>query len=171
MAFDAALADHHNAVEQVTATARGVPGGVWTTPREQGKWSPAQVVEHLALSYEFNSDVLNGTAGRGLPRFLRPLLRRLVLDSTLKAGRFTRKGKAPSRFQPSSAAGTQAEGIARFAAKAETFEAQIRVERPDTIDHPYFGRIAATDFLKLQAIHTRHHGAQLPALQAAGTST
>lgn len=169
--FDASLADHHEAIEQVTATARDVSPAIWKTPREEGKWSPAQVVEHLALTYEYNARVLSGTAGKGAPRFLRPLIRRAFITPALKAGRFTRKGKAPKTFQPGPGSPAPADGIARFTAAASAFESALRASRPQAVQHPFFGTLTAIDYLKLQAMHTRHHGAQLPAVQAAGSST
>jgi hypothetical protein len=165
--IETAIADNRAAVDEFIATARAINPTVWMTPRGEGQWSPAQIVEHLALVYEYSRNVVMGTAGKGIPRLLQPLLRRFVVDSTLKAGKFTRKGKAPGIFQPSPMPPAPAEDlIARLGAAVNGFEAGIRSGHPEArhaVRHPYFGSVPTTDFVRLQAIHARHHRAQLPA--------
>ncbi|HVD91961.1 MAG TPA: DinB family protein [Vicinamibacterales bacterium] len=167
--IETAIADNRAAVEEFIATARAVDPAAWTRPRAEGQWSPAQIVEHLAIVYEYSRSVVMGTAGKGMPRLLQPLvqplLRRMVVNSTLKAGKFTRKGKAPGIFQPSPTPGPRADLIARLNAAVSGFEGGIRSGHPESrhaVQHPYFGRVPTTDFVRLQAIHARHHRAQLP---------
>ena len=163
--IETALADNRTAVTEFAATARSLDPVQWNTPRADGAWTPGQVVQHVAIVYEYSRDIVIGTpSGRSLPRFLRPLLRRLVVDPTLKAGRFTRKGRAPGMFKPSPAAPPAAEAIARLEAAVAGFEAAIRSGHPEgrhNVTHPFFGRIATQDYVRFQAIHTRHHRAQL----------
>ena len=164
--LETALADNRAAVAELAAAARAVDPGVWNAPRPGGGWAPAQILQHVAIVYEYSRDIVFGTPpGGSLPRFLRPLLRRFVVDSTLKAGRFTRKGRAPAMFQPSPEAPSAAEGIARLEAAVAGFEAAIRSGHPEgrhNVTHPFFGRIPTRDYVRFQAIHTRHHRAQLP---------
>jgi len=159
------IADNRAAVAEFVVTARSIDPARWNAPRAGGGWSPAQIAQHVALVYEYSRDLVMGKPRRGsLPRFLRPLLRRIVVDSTLKAGRFTRKGRAPAMFQPSPAAPSAGEGIARLEAALASFEAAIRSGHPEGrhyVTHPYFGRIPTGDYVRFQAIHTRHHLAQL----------
>jgi hypothetical protein len=163
--LETTIAVNRAAVEEFISTARAVDPAVWTTPRAEGQWSPAQIVEHLAIVYEYSRRVVLGTAGKGIPWLFQPLLRRLVVDSTLKAGKFTRKGKAPGIFQPSATPGPAADLIARLNAAVVGFEGDIRSGHPagrHTVTHPYFGQVPTKDFVRLQAIHARHHRAQLP---------
>jgi len=163
--LETAIADNRAAAAEFVATARSVDAGMWNAPRAGGGWSPAQITEHVAIVYEYSRDIVIGTPpGGSLPRFLRPLLRRLVVDSTLKAGRFTRKGRAPAMFRPSPAALSTGEAIARLEAALAGFEGAIRSGHPEGrhyVTHPYFGRIPTRDYVRFQAIHTRHHRAQL----------
>ena len=53
---------NHQAVDAFLTAARTVPAVQWGKARAPGKWSPAQVAEHLALTYEINRGVLHGTA-------------------------------------------------------------------------------------------------------------
>jgi DinB family protein len=159
------IADNRAAIDEFVATARGVDPGKWAVPRAEGAWSPGQVVEHLALTYEYNRKVVLGTA-EGLPfplrLFLKPLLRRIVIDNTLKAGRFTRKGRAPAPFRPGPTPPPPADAIARLMKAVSGLEADLRSRpRSDTIEHPVFGTIRTVDWMQVQAIHARHHRSQL----------
>lgn len=162
--LETTLADNRAAVVEFIATARSLDAVQWNTPRAAGAWSPGQVVQHVAIVYEYSRDIVLGTPpGGSLPRFLRPLLRRMVVDSTLKAGRFTRNGRAPGMFRPSAAVPV-AEAIARLEAALAGFEGAIRSGHPEGrhyVTHPYFGRIPTMDYVRFQAIHTRHHRRQL----------
>src|SRR3954447_7125764 len=92
--LDAAIADNHQAVDEFTAAARAIDATRWTLPRAAGKWSPAQVVEHIALTYEYSRAVLNHTApGPSAPRLLRPLVRRFFVNPVLKRGSFKPNGR------------------------------------------------------------------------------
>lgn len=164
------IADNRAAVEAFIATARGLDATKWTAPRAEGAWSPAQIAEHLAIIYEYNRTVVMGTAGTGAPGFLRPLLRWFVVDRTLKAGRFTRKGKAPAIFRPATAvaaAPVAADVLTRLMTAVTGLEGDIRSGHPaarHTVAHPFFGTLQTTDWMRLQAIHTRHHHDQIESL-------
>src|SRR4051812_12250889 len=85
--LETAIADNRAAVDEFLAAARALDAEAWTRARAEGAWTSAQIVEHLALAYEYSRDVVLGSPkGGSVPRLLRPLVRRLVVDSTLKAG-------------------------------------------------------------------------------------
>jgi hypothetical protein len=162
--LETALADNRAAVSEFVAIARSLEPVQWDTPRAERAWSPGQVVQHVTIVYEYSRDIVLGTpSGGSLPRFLRPLLRWMVVDATLKAGRATRKGRAPAILRPSAAA-PAAESIPRLEAALCGFEGAIRSGHPEArhfVTHPYFGRMAMKDYVRFQAIHTRHHRRQL----------
>lgn len=161
------IADNRAAVEAFIATARDLDATRWAAPRAPGAWSPAQIAEHLAIVYEYNRAVAKGSAGKGAPAILRPLLRWFVVDRTLKAGRFTRKGRAPAIFRPTTTktpAPVAAEVLARLMTAVTGLEGDIRSGHPagrHTVAHPFFGTLQTTDWMRLQAIHTRHHHDQI----------
>ena len=162
--IETAIADNRAAVEEFIAAARGVDAGKWGTPLAEGKWSPAQIVEHLAIVYEYNRKVVTGTAGKGAPKFLQPLAKWFVVTKTLKAGGFTRKGRAPGIFQPTAAPAAAVPLLARLATALSGFENDIRSGHPEArhnVAHPFFGKLPTVDYLRLQAIHARHHRSQL----------
>jgi hypothetical protein len=165
------IADNRAAVDEFIAAARAIDGSKWTTPRAEGAWAPAQIAEHLAIVYEYNRTIVNGTAPSPIPRLVRPLIQRIargiVVDSTLKAGRFTRKGRAPGFFQPTAAPMPPCgEILTRLDAAVRGLENDLRSRSPHaghTIAHPVFGTLPTANWMRLQAIHARHHRAQLTA--------
>ena len=68
--ISAALSDNHAAVDDLIAAANRSES-VWTTPRASGKWSPQQVVEHVALSLEESGNVVAWRAYRPSSRLSR----------------------------------------------------------------------------------------------------
>lgn len=159
------IADNRAAVDEFIATARAIDEQTWTRPRAADAWSPGQIVEHLALVYEYSRDLVLGTAtGGGAPRILRPLARWFIVTRTLKAGKFTRKGRAPAMFRPSATPADSAVLTARLKKAVDAFEAGIRSGHPagrHTLHHPFFGSMPMIDYVRLQAIHARHHRSQL----------
>ena len=163
--LETAIAENRAAVEEFVAAARALDAAKWAAPRGENQWSPAQIAEHLAIVYEYNRKVLKGEAGKGAPRFLQPLAKWFIVDRTLKAGRFTRKGRAPAIFRPvAQTAAPSSELLARLTAAVAGMEADIRSGHPEgrhVTAHPFFGPVPTIDWIKLQAIHARHHRSQL----------
>jgi DinB superfamily len=164
------IAGNRAAIDEFIAAARAIDMAKWMIPRAEGAWTPAQIAEHLAIVYEYNRTIVNGTAPSPIPRLVRPLIQRLarglVVDSTLKAGRFTRKGRAPGIFQPSAVPPPCEEILVRLDAAVRGFESDLRSCRPEVrhaIAHPIFGALPTANWIRLQAIHARHHRGQLPA--------
>ncbi len=151
---------NHLAVEEFLATARGVPAGAWAVPRAPGKWSPGQVAEHVARAYEVNGALFRGEAPGGLPKFLRPLVRRFLLGMVLRKGDFPRGSRSPAIMKPDPTPAAQPVVIAQIEAAAREFEAEAG-KRSGSIEHPFFGQVPVTDMVRLQEIHTRHHRRQL----------
>lgn len=57
--LDAVLEGNRKAVDDLIAAAER-SAGVWTDPRAPGKWSPSQVVEHVARSLDESATVVSG---------------------------------------------------------------------------------------------------------------
>jgi DinB family protein len=152
---------HHQEVDKFLTAAHNVPTSQWSQPRAPGKWSPGQVVEHLALAYETNRGVLHGRAPMTAPRLIRPLIRTLGLKPVLRRGRFIPGSKSPKIFRPGPVPAPPSQLLQRLAAAAASFEADAAALNSETIDHPFFGRLSLGDFVRLQEIHTRHHRGQL----------
>ncbi len=159
------IANNRQAVTDLLTTVGAVTSSEWSRPIAPGKWSPGQVTEHVAVTYEVGRTILHGdSSGLTVPRVVRPLIRVLFLNSVLKKGRFGRPAKTPKPFEPAASPALPEIVTARLQAAAAALEEDIeRVAGSGqaTLDHPFFGKIPLADYLQFQAIHTRHHHAQL----------
>src|SRR4029450_2021595 len=120
------ILDNRRAVDAFIAGARAVPSAAWLRPRAAGKWSPAQVPDHVAIGYEVARSVLDGTyAGRGAPRLLRLVIRTIGFNPIVKSGRFRKGTKAPAFFQPTGSPASVADLTGRLEAAAGSFVAAV----------------------------------------------
>ncbi|MFI5403090.1 MAG: DUF1569 domain-containing protein [Planctomycetota bacterium] len=162
--LDPSLGEGRKAVADFVSHARSVARDRWSAPRAPGKWSAAQVCDHVAKTYEEGRSILCGTCRqKGMPRWVRPLLRFLFLNRVLKTGNFPKGAKAPAAFEPSANPPPAVENLRRLEKAAADFEGEARARDGTSIDHPVFGRIKVVDYVRLNAIHTRHHMGQLGA--------
>ncbi len=150
----AVIADFH-------AKAAHVPKARWAESLAPGKWSPAQVAEHVALAYETSDALLRGPAPGGAPRFLRPLLRGVLMGMVLRREAFPRGSRSPKIMQPATVPAERGIVLERLHAAAAAFDAHARAHGP-AVEHPFFGAVPLENFIRFQEIHTRHHAAQLP---------
>jgi hypothetical protein len=161
------LEDNRAAVQHFTSVALTVPADAWTRAPAAGKWTPAQVAEHVALTMDQSVLILEGrSTSVSLPKLLRPLVRRFMLRPLLRSGRFRRGGKAPRGFVPSAHGVSQAEVAAALERSLVAYERAVTRSHHgghDTFEHPVFGRIPLVDYVRLNELHARHHEAQLQA--------
>lgn len=140
-------------------------GADWTTPRAPGKWSPSQVVEHVARILEESAHVVLGEPSRlpRLPGFLRPLMGVLFFKPILKKGRFV-KAKTNRPMDPEAGPATPADGKGRLDGAMALFEQACRTRAASGLDirHPVFGTVSVADYARFQELHTRHHTRQIP---------
>jgi hypothetical protein len=155
-----AVAEHEAAIEACIAAARRVPEEEWNAPRAEGKWSAAQHVEHVGLSYQMVIDGLNGKPPKArLGRLRMFVLRMLVLPAILRSDEFRAGVPAPRETRPMPQPQDRAavEEILRSRA-ASCIEALLAAnQRGARIPHPYFGPLPLLSMLRLGTAHTRHH--------------
>lgn len=162
---ETALTENATRIEQFLAAAADT-AAAWHTPVRPGKWSPAEVTRHIEQGFQETAGFIRHGTNPGfpkIPRFARPLVRRLGLDPVVRTGRFPRPIKTFKSLIPTGTAATPAEAAASLRAVWGEFEAAVRAHPGDTLDHPSFGRIPLTDYLMFLAYHTTHHQAQLRA--------
>jgi hypothetical protein len=151
------------AVDDMVRTAHEAAAR-WSTPRAPGKWTPAQVVEHVARALEASAADIAGQPTRfpTLPRPVRVLVRTLFFRRVLRTGTFPRARTNPAMNPPSGPA-TPAEGALRLHAAWRTLEqaATRCAERSDEITSVMFGRVRLADYVAFQGHHARHHRAQM----------
>ena len=158
------LAGVHDAVAGLVAASERV-GAVWTTPRAPGKWSPSQVVEHVARIMEESANVAANKPSKfpTIPFFLRPIVRLLVFKRTLWTRAFP-KMKAIAAFVPATGSVTPADGCVRLKSALTGFEQACRTRAASGQDvaSSIFGHVSVADFARFQELHVRHHILQMP---------
>jgi len=148
-------------------TAAEKTGSAWSVPRAPGKWSPAQLVEHVSRSIEESANEVVGAPSKfpTLPTFLRPLLRGLFFKRVLRKRAFPR-AKTQGAFNPASGPATPADGRRRVEDALKRFDQACRAQaaKGPGMSSTLFGQVSIVDYATFQEIHTRHHRKQLPAL-------
>lgn len=157
---------HRRALADFVATAEEIDPGEWDLPAQEEKWSPAQVTEHLRLSYAI---VCSELAGRGGPRirtrrWQRLLFRLLYLPRILKRGRFPQGVPAIREIRPAPGPFARQELLAAFGDEGERFLAAAGSAAADggaTISHPFLGPLTLVEGVRFMTRHVRHHQAQI----------
>jgi hypothetical protein len=163
--INALLAANRAAVDELM-TAAEKAGSVWTVPRSPGKWSPSQVVEHVARVLEESANVVSGAPSKlpTLPAFLHPLIRVLFFNRVIRKGVFP-NAKTNKPLNPINGPATPAEGRARLDAALAKFDraCRARVASGQPVFSAAFGRVSVEDYARFEELHTRHHREQIPA--------
>lgn len=161
--LDSSLARLRTAVTELLATADRA-GATWTVPIASGKWSPSQVVEHVARIMEESANVAAGAPSKfpTMPGFLRPILRALFFKPILKKGAFSQM-KSNEAFDPARGSATPAEGRIRVEAVLTRFDQACRARATSGkgVASTIFGTVAVADYARFQELHVRHHHQQM----------
>jgi hypothetical protein len=166
LTLERAAADHRAAIAAAVADFERVGGADWERPVRPGKWSPAEIAQHLTVSYSPAMSELAG--GAGYRRRLSPLMTRMArwiaLGGILSGRRFPSGGKSPPEARPVGPFPPPAEAAARLRSAAEAFEKTISEAHRSgggRITNAYFGALSAPEALKVVAMHAEHHRKQL----------
>jgi uncharacterized damage-inducible protein DinB len=165
LGFEQAAADHRGAIEDVVRAVESLDASLWAIARRPGKWSPAEIAQHLVLAYEPPLAELEGGAGYAvrLPWWKRAVLRWRVLPQILEQGKFPRGAPAPREARPKGGLASPEEAVRRLRESAVRFELRLseaHAARQVRLTHSYLGKLTAPQILRLLAVHARHHGAQ-----------
>ena len=162
--IDLPLASLRSAVADLFAATERA-GAKWSKPRAPGKWSPSQVVEHVARIMEESANVAAGRPSKfpTIPFFLRPIVRIVVFKRTLRRNDFP-KMKAADAFVPVTGSATPADGRDRLQGALSLFDQACRAQSAAgrKVASTIFGAVSVADFAKFQELHVRHHTLQMP---------
>ena len=157
------LATNRAAVIDLVAAAER-SAATWTTPRAPGKWSPSQVVEHVARGLEEAANIVSGAPSIPMPPAFLRLVGRLFFYRILKKDAFPKGFKAHKAMNPTSGPATPAEARVRLEGVFARFDQECR-RRAASGQHVVstgFGTVSVEDLVRYNGIHTRHHCKQMP---------
>jgi len=157
------LADNRAAVVDLAAAAER-SAATWTTPPAPGKWSPSQVVEHVARGLDEGANIVSGTPSISMPPALLRPLARLFFYRILKKGAFPKGFKSHKALDPASGPATAAEARVRLEGAFARFDQECRRQAASGqhVVRTSLGTVSVADFVRFNAIHTRHHCKQMP---------
>ena len=157
------LAANRAAVLDLVAAAER-SAATWTTPRAPGKWSPSQVVEHVARGLDEGANIVSGAPTLPMPPALLRPLARLFFNRILKKDAFPSGFKSAKPLNPTSGPATPAEARVRLEGAFAMFdqECRKRIASGQHVVSSGFGTVSIEDFVRFNALHTRHHCKQMP---------
>ena len=136
----------------------------WTSPRAPGKWSPSQIVEHVARSLEESANMAAGRPSKfpKLPAVIHPVARGLLFKRVLRKAAFP-KAKTSKAMDPASGPATLGEGRVRLEAAHQKFAEACRqtASHGERMRTTIFGAVPVEDYVRFMELHTRHHGKQV----------
>jgi hypothetical protein len=138
----------------------------------EGKWSTAEVLEHLYLTYTGSVKGFERCLEAGKPLARTPMLKdRMRTFVVTGLGHMPEGRKAPERAQPR---GMPAEEVSRdIASRISAMDAVIAQcearfgKRTRVLDHPILGPLTARQWRKFHWVHGRHHVKQIQKLRTA----
>ena len=145
----------------------GQPETAWQKA-PPGKWTPAQIVEHLALALEMSATTFAARrAKEPMARRGTTLREKIGKVFTFGIGRFPPGLRAPERTTPSPRVDGHA-AEAHFRAAIAAWEAVERdllpARRHDLfVKHPRLGDLTLEEWARFHDVHARHHARQIRA--------
>ncbi|HEY7354781.1 MAG TPA: DUF1569 domain-containing protein [Terriglobales bacterium] len=132
----------------------------------EGKWSSAEILDHLNLTYlgtikNFERCLASGQSGASTDRHSKRWQRRLVTD----LGYFPKGRKSPERVLPRGTPVHQLtteifENIARMDDVIEACAERFSRTKP-IAEHPIIGPLTAKEWRKFHLVHGKHHARQI----------
>jgi len=164
-----ARADHQRAIADFVAAARAVPADRWERRPDDAHWSPAQIVEHLRLTYDVVGAQFAGGPGLRVRTnwLLRALLRWKFLEGILERGIFPKGAAAPREIRPANGPFEREPLLAALQQAAAAAEERLFAHwnSPERVmTHHVFGALDTPQGARLATVHTLHHAKQLRAL-------
>jgi hypothetical protein len=150
-----------SALDDLVRTANAC-ADVWAVPAAPGKWSPTQVVEHVARSFEEAAVDLAGQRSGllNLPAPLRFVARKLLFERVLARGRFPR-AKTNRAMDPAAGSASPAEAAARLDGAWRRFADACAAAPGARARSRVFGNVPIVAYVRFHELHARHHTAQM----------
>lgn len=163
--------DLQRALDDIDAATRGMSAADLERQPAAGCWSPAQILEHLALGFSGTAKGAARCVESGRPAASAPTVRHRLSTAVVVTFGYLPSGRpAPERTRPRGLSGEAAmqavranviamdEGLARC---AEQFGSRVAI-----LDHPILGPLSVAQWRTFHRVHTRHHMKQIARLRA-----
>ncbi len=131
-----------------------------------GKWTPAQIVEHLALGLNLSADTFKARRNHApMSRRRRTPAEHVARFFIFGLQWFPPGRKAPERTTPPAQIG-RAAAEAHFLAGIEAWDQVDRALMPERranlfVKHPRMGDLTIEEWMRFHVIHARHHARQI----------
>jgi DinB superfamily len=165
--WDEAVEEHRTALAAFLDAAEALDDDAWRSPWAPGKWTRAQVAEHLALTYEAAlRELATGEAVRlRMTGWRQRVARWIVLPHILFHRTLPVRVRSPRETRPpEQVPARRAEVLRRVRDLGERCELELDRARRDgggSLTHPYFGRLAPVKAMRFVAVHLEHHTRQI----------
>lgn len=132
----------------------------------QGKWNPAQILEHLFLTYKNTNRGLAKCIEKGSPLATSATLKHrfgklIVVDlGYMPPGRKAPERALPSGSPPANLRQTIFAEIEQMEAGFNDSERRFGA-RTKIMDHPFLGPLTVSEWRKFHLVHGRHHARQI----------
>ncbi len=151
--------------DAIASASRGISGEELTRHPE-GKWSTAEVLEHLYLTYTGTTKGCERCLQEGKPLARTPTLRDRISTTVVTGIGFMPSGrKAPERSTPRGMPPQEvvnAIGAMLVAMDQAIARCEARFgKRTKLMDHPILGPLTARQWRKFHWVHGRHHVKQI----------
>ena len=144
----------------------GSPTENSTPQTPSGKWNPAQILEHLFLTYKNTNRGLARCLEKGAPLATSATLKhRLGTLLVVKLGYMPKNAKAPERAVPrgmplEEVRSTMFTEIQKMESGFDDCE-RLFGTAAKIMDHPLLGPLTASQWRKFHWVHGRHHARQI----------
>jgi hypothetical protein len=159
------------ALDAIDRETSGMPANQLGLSRN-GKWSAAQILEHLSLAYSSTGKLMERCFQQGHAEAKQASLReRLITLVVVGIGYFPTGRQAPEWTRPRGLDPEKAVETVRAALvdmDAKIAAAQAKFGSGVLAVHPIIGPLTARQWHKFHWEHTRHHMKQIRAIRAAG---
>src|SRR3989441_7133127 len=161
--INAVLGASKEAIDQLIVAGERT-GAAWTSSRAPGKWSPSQIVEHVARSLEESANMAAGRPSKfpKLPALVHPVVRGVLFKRVLRKAAFP-KAKTNKAMDLASGPATPGEGRVRLETAHQKFAEACRqtASHGERMRTTIFGAVPVEDYVRFMELHTRHHGKQM----------
>lgn len=151
--------------QELEDAIRGV-GASGSAQAPTGKWSAAEILEHLFLTYQGTNRGLTKCQERGASLATRPTLKhRMATLLVVSLGYLPNGRKSPERATPRGMPVGEVQQVIvkeleKMASGLDECEHKFGAETK-IMDHPFLGPLTAEEWRKFHWVHGRHHLRQI----------